>query len=101
MAYCIQHKRANRCIGILSFHVLDIIQSIMIAAKTGKKQKFNQLVRFQSFVKWSKKNFKIIYANWNRCYTTKIEYIVLHDNGDESGRSRIDCPKNYDSVIKV
>ena len=31
---------------------------------------------------------------------TKIEYIVLHDNGDESGRSRIDCPKNYDSVIK-
>ena len=39
MAYCIQHKRANRCNGILSFHVLDIIQSIMIAAKTGKKQK--------------------------------------------------------------
>ncbi len=31
---------------------------------------------------------------------TKIEYILLHDNGEESGRSRIDCPKNYESVIK-
>ena len=31
---------------------------------------------------------------------TKIEYILLHDNGEESGRSRIDCPKDYNSVIK-
>jgi len=31
---------------------------------------------------------------------TKIEYIVLHDNGEESSRSRIDCPKDYISVIK-
>jgi len=31
---------------------------------------------------------------------TKIEYILLHNNGEESGRSRIDCPKNYISVIK-
>ena len=31
---------------------------------------------------------------------TKIEYIVLHDNGEESSRSRIDCPRDYISVIK-
>ena len=31
---------------------------------------------------------------------TKIEYILLHDNGEETGRSRIDCPKDYNSVIK-
>ena len=31
---------------------------------------------------------------------TKIEYIVLDDNGEESGRSRIDCPQNYSSIIK-
>ena len=31
---------------------------------------------------------------------TKIEYILLHDNGEESGRSRIDCPKDYNSVVK-
>tara|TARA_Y100001935_G_C17286970_1_gene500931 strand:- start:125 stop:1024 length:900 start_codon:yes stop_codon:yes gene_type:complete len=32
---------------------------------------------------------------------TKIEYILLHDDGEESIRSRIDCPQNYDSIIKV
>ena len=31
---------------------------------------------------------------------TKIEYILLHDNGEETGRSRIDCPKDYSSIIK-
>ena len=31
---------------------------------------------------------------------TKIEYILLHDNGEETGRSRIDCPKDYKSIIK-
>ena len=37
MAYCIQHKKKHRCNGDLSFHVLDIIQSIMIAAKKRKR----------------------------------------------------------------
>ena len=38
---------------------------------------------------------------------TKIEYIILHDDGEESSRSRIDCPKimsNYkinEIVIKL
>ena len=27
---------------------------------------------------------------------TKIEYILLHDDGEESIRSRIDCPQNFD-----
>ena len=31
---------------------------------------------------------------------TKIEYILLHDNGEETGRSRIDCPKDYKSIIR-
>ena len=39
MAYCIENKKLNRCNGELSYHVLDIIQSIMKAAKTNKKQK--------------------------------------------------------------
>jgi len=26
---------------------------------------------------------------------TKIESVVLKDNGEESHRSRIDCPKDY------
>ena len=37
MAYCIQNKKKHRCNGELSFHVLDIIQSIMKAAKKGKR----------------------------------------------------------------
>ena len=36
MAYCIQNNKKHRCNGDLSFHVLDIIQSIMIAAKKRK-----------------------------------------------------------------
>ena len=37
MAYCIKKKKKHRCNGELSFHVLDIIQSIMKAAKKRKK----------------------------------------------------------------
>ncbi len=52
MIYCIQNKKKHRCNGELSFHVLDIIQSIMLAAKKRKRinikstcnipKKFNQ-----------------------------------------------------------
>ncbi len=31
---------------------------------------------------------------------TKIEYILLKDNGEETNRSRTDCPKDYSSIIK-
>ncbi len=37
MAYCIQNKKKHRCNGDLSFHVLDIIQSIMKAARKKKR----------------------------------------------------------------
>ena len=37
MAYCIQNKNKHRCNGELSFHVLDIIQSIMKAARIRKR----------------------------------------------------------------
>ena len=37
MAYCIQNKKKHRCNGELSLHVLDIIESIMIAAKKRKR----------------------------------------------------------------
>ena len=37
MAYCIQNNKKHRWNGDLSFHVLDIIQSIMIAAKKRKR----------------------------------------------------------------
>ena len=37
MAYCIQNNKKHRCNGDLSFHVLDIIQSIMTAAKKRKR----------------------------------------------------------------
>ena len=37
MANCIQNNKKHRCNGDLSFHVLDIIQSIMIAAKKRKR----------------------------------------------------------------
>ena len=33
MAYCITNKKKHRCNGELSYHVLDIIKSIMLAAK--------------------------------------------------------------------
>ena len=39
MVYCIQKKKKHRCNGELSLHVLDIIQSIMLAAK--KKVRIN------------------------------------------------------------
>ena len=37
MAYCIENKKKHRCNGELSFHVLDIIQSIMKAARKRKR----------------------------------------------------------------
>ena len=37
MAYCIQNKKKHRCNGELSFHVLDIIKSIMEAARKRKR----------------------------------------------------------------
>ena len=37
MAYCIENKKKHRCNGELSFHVLDVIQSIMKAAKKRKR----------------------------------------------------------------
>ena len=37
MAHCIQNNKKHRCNGELSLHVLDIIESIMIAAKRGKR----------------------------------------------------------------
>ena len=39
MAYCIKNKKKHRCNGELSLHVLDIIQSIMLAAK--KRERIN------------------------------------------------------------
>ena len=30
---------------------------------------------------------------------TKIEYVVLKDNGDETNRARIDCPRDYQKII--
>ena len=37
MVYCIKNKKKHRCNGELSLHVLDIIKSIMYAAKIGKR----------------------------------------------------------------
>ena len=37
MAYCIENKKKHKCNGELSLHVLDIIQSIMSAAKKRKR----------------------------------------------------------------
>ena len=39
MAYCIEKRKKHRCSGELSLHVLDIIQSIMKASKTERKQR--------------------------------------------------------------
>ena len=32
---------------------------------------------------------------------TKIESVILKDNGEEIDRSRRDCPKDYISIIPV
>ena len=32
---------------------------------------------------------------------TKIESVVLNDNGEETNRSRIDCPKDYNLIVKA
>ena len=37
MAYCIENKKKHRCNGELSLHILDIIQSIMLAARKKKR----------------------------------------------------------------
>ena len=37
MIYCIKNKKKHRCNGELSLHVLDIIQSIMLAARIRKR----------------------------------------------------------------
>ena len=30
---------------------------------------------------------------------TKIEYVVLKDNGDETNRARTECPRDYQKII--
>ena len=37
MAYCIENKKKHRCNGELSLQILDIIQSIMLAARKKKR----------------------------------------------------------------
>ena len=32
---------------------------------------------------------------------TKIESVVLDENGNESNRERTDCPKDYTKIIKT
>ena len=32
---------------------------------------------------------------------TKIESVVLEDNGNETHRSRVDCPKDYNQILKT
>jgi len=32
---------------------------------------------------------------------TKIESVVLNDNGEETNRSRIDCPKDYNLIVQA
>ena len=32
---------------------------------------------------------------------TKIESVVLKDNGQEANRNRINCPKDYPSIIQA
>jgi fructokinase len=32
---------------------------------------------------------------------TKIESVILKDNGEEADRNRINCPKDYPSIIKA
>ena len=32
---------------------------------------------------------------------TKIESVILEDSGKEQYRSRVDCPKDYNIILKV
>ena len=32
---------------------------------------------------------------------TKIESVVLKDNGEETNRDRIDCPKDYNLIVQA
>jgi len=45
MAHCIENGKTHRCNGELSVHVLNIIQSIMKASTTGKKQKIKTICK--------------------------------------------------------
>ena len=58
MAYSIENKKKHRCSGELSLHVLDIIQSTMIASKTGKKQKIKSTCKIPK--KFAEKDIKKI-----------------------------------------
>ena len=49
MVHCIQNKKKHRCNGELSLHVLDIIQSTMKAAKTGKPYKIKTTCKKPKF----------------------------------------------------
>ena len=67
MAYCIENKKLHRCNGEIIFHVLDLIQSTMISAKTNKPIKIKSTCKIPKYFsqKRNKKNIKINYANWN------------------------------------
>ena len=41
MIYSIQNKKKHRCNGILSLHVLNIIEAIHLSAKNNKKHKIS------------------------------------------------------------
>ena len=43
MIYSIQNKKKHRCNGILSLHVLNIIEAIHLSAKNNKKHKISVL----------------------------------------------------------
>ena len=45
MAHSIENGKTHRCNGELSVHVLNIIQSIMKASTTGKKQKIKTICK--------------------------------------------------------
>tara|TARA_B100001250_G_C19773412_1_gene778347 strand:+ start:164 stop:1321 length:1158 start_codon:yes stop_codon:yes gene_type:complete len=56
MAYCIESKKKHRCNGELSLHVLDVIQSIMKASKSGIKQKIKSTCKMPK--KFTEKEIK-------------------------------------------
>ena len=58
MAYCIEHKKLHRCNGEVSVHVLDLIQSTMISAKTNKPIKMSTTCKTPKF--FSQKDIKNI-----------------------------------------
>ena len=58
MAYCIEKKKLHRCNGEISVHVLDLIQSTMISAKTNKPIKMSTTCKIPKY--FSKKEIKKI-----------------------------------------